>query len=192
MNEKLKLSHKIGSGNWRCVYLHPENKNKCVKVLKSEMLDKQETKADINQEEHDYFTKYADNIYAPNYYGKVEVEGSEGTAICFELIRDAAGQISKRIDKAIECGDISKEKAIELCKEAYQYFCINGILVHDSGMQNILLQKRHDCSFKFYQIDGFGVKRNDFLYKLRVKFKLFASYKTNKQLTSLIKRIELL
>ena len=62
-------------------------------------------------------------------------------------------------------------------------------LIHDGGIQNILLKKKTTNQFEPILIDGFGAKRNDIKNRLRVIIPYFGKYKTIKQVNIMKKNI---
>ncbi len=93
----------VGRGAESCVYVHPGHSNRCIKICHTNsqtrsykvLLWKARNQAKYVKHMH---TKFA-NPPIPQYFGQFMVrhQGKELPAFCYQLIRDADGEISKPI-----------------------------------------------------------------------------------------------
>ena len=132
----LKEEDFIGKGSERACYLHPNDKNKAVKVTYKN------NKREMNDWQH-----------LPRFYGEVETNQGEGFII--EVIRDYDGEVSKTFAHYItENGVDFHKKEIEEFKD---YFLRNRIIFNYGMMpKNILLRKRSKEKTELVLIDGLG------------------------------------
>lgn len=145
----------IAKGNERACYLHPEDKNKTVKVTyigNNRQISKQ------SQKEILYYKQLQKRgiknwKHLPQYFG--EVKTNKGDGFVLELIRDYTGDVSKSFAYYLkENGAKAYEKELEVYK---QYFLDNCIIFNYGMMpKNILLRKNSQTDFDLVLIDGLG------------------------------------
>jgi len=162
----------LASGGARDVYLHPNNENICIKI--------QRTNGHQNINEKNFFKKHGNNPIFPEYYG--EVETNLGTGLAFELIKDFNGEISKSLIYYLKTNTITKKEAKNHIQEIANEAISKRLLIHDGGLQNILLKKNKEGGFVPILIDGFGEKNSGIKNKLRTKYSTLAIRKTKKQI----------
>lgn len=149
----------FGSGLNRACYLHPNNKDLCIKVLHARSHIK------TQQRELKYFNaiKKRKNISWDMVAPLLEVvETNYGRGVVFEVIRDADGEISKSAKHYLSLNDDKLNKIIirELDKLKH-YLLKECILFTDLNAGNLLMKKLSDDEYKVILIDGVG--HNDFL-----------------------------
>lgn len=170
----------IGRGGARDVYRHPDDVNKCIKI--------QRTKGRENEAEISFHKHRLIACFLPKYFGIVETNLGDGVAV--ELINDYNMTISISAIEIVQLGIMSKNEVKEILYDMYMYFYDKGILIHDSGVQNVLLRKDADDNYHPILIDGFGVKNYSIKYRIRQIFSFLRKYKTKKQALSMLKNIE--
>lgn len=144
LNEK----HYLASGGNRHFYLHPKNKRLGIKV------NKDIKEKNRNKTEEIFFQKYPCLNFLPYCYGIVDT--NYGSGLVVDLIFDFNGDISKSLQYYLDSGEFSLEKVNEYINALEEKITKSGILIHDDGLQNILMKKDFDGSFTPYLVDGFG------------------------------------
>lgn len=138
----LKNAKKIGSGETRNCYQHPNESDKCIKILKEHMVD------DINHREYKYYRhlnkKRVTFRHIPKCYGFVKTTLGQG--LVFDLI---AGSNTVVFEDYLRRGDSEKNSAEELLSKLEQYLFENAISFIDTGLRNLVLSKN-----KLFIIDG--------------------------------------
>ena len=151
----LKDEDFVGKGNERACYLHPNDKNKAIKVTleNSKRKVNKQTKMEIDY--YKLLQKRGMNNWKhlPEYFGEVSTNMGEGFIV--EIVRDYDGNISKTFASYIvENGVDTYKKELE---EYKQYFLDNCIIFNYGMMpKNILLRKKSESDFELVLIDGLG------------------------------------
>jgi hypothetical protein len=155
----LESSALIGSGLRRECYFHPEDVNKCIKVVVSG--DHKETR----REQSYYRLLEKRNIswkMLARFYGNVDTNLGEGAV--FDLIRDFNGKISKTLEHYIsahsETDPISQylRRALPQLK---QYLLKWKIVTMSLKPQNIVYKRTHESKGFLVVIDNIG--NSDFI-----------------------------
>jgi hypothetical protein len=128
----------INKGTNRACYVHPEDKNKCIKINISK--NKKETKREIWYYKYLEKRKVSYDMLA-RYYGMVKTNFGEGEVV--ELIRDYDGKVSKELDKYLdEELSLNQKKYIkELVSNLKTYLYNEKIYVKDLNSVNISFQR---------------------------------------------------
>ncbi len=142
----------IGEGRGRAVYVHPQDKNKAIKIGKKNRMPT-ESKREIKYYNQLRKRKKISWKHLPSFYG--EVATNKGHGIVVELIRDYDGKISKRLDYYMKKNGFSVyEKEWE---EFKSYFVNeNIVIINDLTPENILLKKIDQHQSVLMLIDGMG------------------------------------
>jgi len=148
----------IGVGSERKCYLHPEDKEKCVKIVhkfgpRTKARCKREIKYSFK------YSRLAQKLSSiPRYYGGQRTNLGQGQV--FELILNYDGTIS---DKLSEHTKTSKANQLLYTKitDLYSSFIEFGIVVSDFHAENIVVRKKNALDFELVLIDGYG--NSDFL-----------------------------
>lgn len=153
------MSSLIGTGSHRKCYVHPENKDLCVKIIFNE--DLKESK----REQSYYRLLEKRNIsweMLPRYYGVIESNLGHGAV--FDLIRDYDGEISKTLEYYLSSSEILElqcpcflQTFYSLKKYLYKY----KIIPMDLKPENILYKKTSDKDGLLVIIDNIG--NSDFI-----------------------------
>ncbi len=161
----------FGIGGRRLCFTHPDDKTKCVKVLRT---DQQRTvrlkkkhfipshwrrKYDNNAHEmkilEDLFRRLGPEMkqHFPVSYGMQSTD--LGPGLVLDLIRDQDGGISRSIREMVTNG-----YPLEELKSAFDEFSIflfeNVVLTRNLHDHNLVVQHREDGTWRLYLIDGFG------------------------------------
>ena len=153
----LEKSSMIGKGRHRECYLHPEDPDKCVKVVV--FGDMKETARELA------FYKLLKRRKAPmtmiaKYYGVEETNMGDGHV--FELIRDSEGGVSKTLDYYL-AGCMSENTNTDVCIDDLrssidalkQYMLKEKIVTMTIKSKNIAYQ-RDMSSKRLVLVDGIG------------------------------------
>ncbi len=155
----LASSSLIGRGLRRECYFHPEDENKCIKIVVAG--DHKETV----REQSYYRLLEKRNIswkMLARFYGNIETNRGEGAV--FELIRDHTGEVSKTLEQYFSANnetDLNYQdlsRALPLLK---QYLLKWKIVTMSLKPQNIVYQKIHPTQGKLVVIDNIG--NSDFI-----------------------------
>jgi len=145
----------IGKGSERACYLHPEDKNKAVKVTyKNNKREKnKQSEKEVNYYEELIKRGMNDWQHLPKFYGEIDTNHGEGFII--EVVRDYDGEVSKTFAHYI------KENGVDFYKqeinEYKEYFLRNRIIFNYGMMpKNILLRKISKEKSQLVLIDGLG------------------------------------
>ena len=150
----LKDEDFIGKGNERACYIHPNDKNKAIKISYEQNLGRsKQTNTEIKYYKKLIKRKNLDWKHLPKFYG--EVETNKGKGFIVELIRDYDGKVSKSFKYYIEKDGLDKYKK-EL--ETYKQYLLKNYIIFNYGMMqgNILLRKNSPTDFDLVLIDGLG------------------------------------
>ena len=151
----LKEEDFVAKGNERACYLHPEDKNKAVKVTLENSIRKKnkQTKMEIDYYEQLLKRPKMSWKHLPQYYG--EVQTNKGKGFIIELIRDYDGEVSKSFAHYLKQDGMQKYQK-EL--EAYREYFLEYLVIFNYGMmpKNILLRKNSESDFELVLIDGLG------------------------------------
>lgn len=149
----------VGKGKRRECYVHPQNRNRCVKIVVAG--DNKETSRELSY--YDFLDKR--NILwtnLPRYYGTVET--NLGTGYVFELIQDYDGKISKTLERYLSstkdtesnCHGLSQ--ALALLKK---YLIQHRIMTMELRPKNIAYRKINDSEGSLILVDNIG--NSDFI-----------------------------
>lgn len=154
---KLNDAHYIGEGEIRFCYEHPQDKNLCIKIPRSET-----TRAYTNKELL-YFKKLSKRnkakyhyVFYSDFYN--EAETNLGLGQIFDLVRDETnGEISKTLEFYLAnsngISDDKLNKALELLKQQMIKY---RIFTRDLRARNVCCKLCKDNSVKLIIIDGIG------------------------------------
>lgn len=151
----LKEENFVGKGNERACYIHPNDKNKAIKITYEDNNRKtsKQTKLEI-----DYYKQLQRRgmnnwKHLPQYFG--EVTTNKGDGFIVELIRDYDGEVSKTLASyIIENGIDNYKKELQ----EYKKYFLENLIIFNYGMmpKNILVRKNSENDFDLVLIDGLG------------------------------------
>jgi hypothetical protein len=163
----LKDEDFVGKGNERACYIHPEDKNKAIKITyeNNNRKESKQTKLEVNYYKELEKRRMTNFKHLPKYFGEVKTD--KGAGFVVELVRDYNGEVSKTFEFYLKQNGVFKyQKELETYK---QYFLDNYIIFNYGMMpKNILLRKNSETDFDLVLIDGLGdVTYFTFLNKIK-------------------------
>ena len=119
----LKDEDFVGKGNERACYIHPEDKNKAIKITyeNNNRKESKQTKLEVNYYKELEKRRMTNFKHLPKYFGEVKTD--KGAGFVVELIRDFDGEVSKTFEYYLKKDGVLKYKK-EL-EEYKQYFLDN-------------------------------------------------------------------
>jgi hypothetical protein len=176
----------IGVGSERKCYLHPEDKEKCVKIAyKFGPRTKARCKREIK-----YSLKYSNLPESfsslPKYFGKVNTNLDIGHV--FELVLDYDGNISSKLSEYIKKNELNKALQDKI-SELYDSFIQYRVIVSDFHQGNIVVKKKNPKDFELVVIDGYG--NSDFL-KFADHISFFREKKLSRKFNRLLSSLHFL
>ncbi len=142
----------IGEGMGRKCYIHPFEKNLCIKIP-----SKRGQRS--SQREISYLNRLhaRDKSFDMIADFKGEVETNFGKGNLYELVRDYDGNISKNLEYYLSLNDKNiTSKMVVLIENLRVYLKKEYILFSDLDMDNILVKKANESDYKLIIIDGIG------------------------------------
>ena len=151
----LKDEDFVGKGNERACYIHPEDKNKAIKITyeNNNRKESKQTKLEVNYYKELEKRRMTNFKHLPKYFGEVKTD--KGAGFVVELIRDFDGEVSKTFEYYLKKDGVLKYKK-EL--EEYKQYFLDNCIIFNYGMmpKNILLRKNSETDFDLVLIDGLG------------------------------------
>lgn len=151
----LKDEDFVGKGNERACYIHPEDKNKAIKITyeNNNRKESKQTKLEVNYYKELEKRRMTNFKHLPKYFGEVKTD--KGAGFVVELIRDFDGEVSKTFEYYLKKDGVLKYKK-EL--EEYKQYFLDNCIIFNYGMmpKNILLRKNSQTDFDLVLIDGLG------------------------------------
>ena len=142
----LKDEDFVGKGNERACYIHPEDKNKAIKITyeNNNRKESKQTKLEVNYYKELEKRRMTNFKHLPKYFGEVKTD--KGAGFVVELVRDYNGEVSKTFEFYLKQNGVFKyQKELETYK---QYFLDNYIIFNYGMMpKNILLRKNSETDF---------------------------------------------
>lgn len=156
LNEK----YLINTGTNRACYVHPMNKNQCIKITISG--NNKETKREISCYKNLIDKKISWDMLA-KYYGLVDTNYGQGEVV--ELIRDYDDKISKELAYYINENVLEKKYINTLLNKLEIYLKNEMIIVKDLNTVNIVYQKFSEKNNgRLVIIDGIASRKNIFSF----------------------------
>jgi len=156
----LHLSDKllIATGDNPHCYIHPDDSDKCIKVLRTD------TPLKVNEREKRYYQTLLKRGISwerlARYYWAESTD--QGDGLVYELVRDYDGSISKTLDYYLNLNDDRLTNEIVRQIELLQIFFLReAVLFRDLITLNILMKKKAVDEYELIVIDGIG--HNDVL-----------------------------
>ncbi len=155
----LKSSSLIGRGLRRECYFHPDDENKCIKVVVAG--DHKET---VREQSYYRLLEKRDIAWEmlARFYGNVETNQGQGAV--FELIRDYNGDVSKTLEhyfSADNSTDLNYQDLSRALPVLKQYLLNWKIVTMDIKAQNIVYKRNNDSEGDLVVIDNIG--NSDFI-----------------------------
>ncbi|RXJ55304.1 YrbL family protein [Candidatus Marinarcus aquaticus] len=151
----LKDEDFVGKGNERACYVHPEDRNKAIKITYEGNNRKISKQTQLETKYYQELIKRGMNDWKhlPEYFG--EVETNKGKGFVVELVRDYDGEVSKTFAYYLEKDGV---KAYQKELEEYREYFVKNSIIFNYGMmpKNILLRKNSESDCDLVLIDGLG------------------------------------
>lgn len=145
----------IGRGLHRVCYVHPQDDDKCIKVIVQG--DGSETEREIAY----YQLLQKRNIswaMLPKYYGSVTT--NEGKGFVYELIKDADGSVAETLESYFAYDHLLNEaKAdtiVTALKKLYTYLIAENIITMNIKAKNIVYQRQDSEVGTLFIVDNIG------------------------------------
>ncbi|MEM8562047.1 MAG: YrbL family protein [Pseudomonadota bacterium] len=143
-----------GSGWHRECYIHPQDSNRCIKVVVSGSDGE-------NRREQRYYRHLMRRGISwemlPKFYGTVETNLGEGAI--FDLIRDHDGMISRPLEHYLQSERLTERYAEGLIgglRALREYLFLERIITMTLKPKNILFQRRTRDTHKLILVDNIG------------------------------------
>ena len=159
----LELTTLIGSGNDRHCWRHPLDDALCVKVAKPEQ---ERPQNDIDY--HYWCHLQKRNIrskHMPHVHGWVST--NHGLGLVCEMIRQPDGSPSPMLLDAVMGRQISREHAVALVEQAFDWLIQYKVILADHDVDNMLVRQGRDGQHHLVFIDGLGARNFDMQYWVR-------------------------
>jgi hypothetical protein len=150
----LKPTAMIGKGLHRECFIHPEDINKCIKVVVNG--NQQETEREQSYYKFLQKQKIAWDML-PKFYGNIDTNMGQGAV--FDLIRDHNGQVSKSLKYYLEDKefvDLHRQKLLNALDELKSYLRKYNIITMPIKSKNILYQQTSEKTGTLHIIDNIG------------------------------------
>lgn len=162
-----------GQGSHKKCFLHPHNKNLCIKIAYNEGgqkdLIREINYIDVLKRRH------KDYSILPKYYGKVNT--NLGTGYVFEIIRDYNNSRTQTLEDFITDLNLFSQNyslIVRLLKELKEKLYKNEIITMVLFPENILFQKTDENTYRVRIVNDMG---SAVLIPLEYHFKYFAHTK---------------
>ena len=180
----LSENHIIGKGRERTVYLHPKEKQYCIKIAN----EKSSRNRKAMLREIKYLRRHQNYLKHLSKY-QYTVTTNLGKGYVFDLVRDYNNCISKTLSFYIESSQIDilvdlREKIDNIFEDLLR----RKAVVHDLKPHNIMVQWHSNSKYSLVIVDGFG--NSDFL-KICDYFHNLAYAKLNRKFNRLHKILHL-
>ena len=181
MNVTLTEDLYLAAGSCRTVYQHPEADNLCIKVNHNPRKDRNITEIVF----YNYHRRQALDFIAL-YLGTIRTNLGKG--VVTEIIKDHDGSVSKSLEEYIEDGVLSLENAFFYLLALQEQVLKAGVLLHDDGIQNILMREEADGSLTPVLVDGFGPRDMSFKALARMALRPLAKSKSQYVIKGMMRR----
>lgn len=176
MTNKLIINEKqiYGKGSHKKCFIHPDNKDLCIKVAYNRGGGQKDLKREINYIQV-LRRRNKDYSILPQYYGKAET--NLGTGYVFEIIRDYDGNKCKTLEDFITSNKLFSENfnlIVTLLKELKSELYNNEIITMVLFPENIIFQQTAENVYKVRIINDMG---SSVLIPLEYYFTYFARTK---------------
>ena len=160
----------IAEGSHRAIYRHPEDKRKCLKIVKSGSLERRrkrnkkwykrlrrlssfdETRKDL-QAYRQFGTNTEKLKHIPRFYGMVET--SLGPAMLLDLIVNEDGSASRPLGSHLESGK-NRGPLKNALLDLGQHLIAQAIIVRDFSIGDVMVREGVDGNIALFVVDGLG------------------------------------
>jgi PhoP regulatory network protein YrbL len=150
----LKPAAMIGKGLHRECFIHPEDINKCIKVVVYG--NQQETD---REQSYYHFLKKQKIAWdmLPKFYGNIDT--NMGLGAVFDLIRDHNGQISNSLEHFLKDKEFvsnNRQSLLKALNNLKAYLLTYNIITMPIKSKNVLYQRTSDSNGVLHVIDNIG------------------------------------
>jgi len=199
---KIDASTLIGKGLHRECFVHPDNPERCIKIVVA-------GNSNENRREAVYYDRLARRGISwemlTRFHGLVETNHGEGAI--FDLVRDYDGEVSRTLAYYLEAEELTAPHSDLLALALYDlkaYLLENRIVTMTLKAKNILLQKTALRKGKLVIVDNVGnsdfipaANYSGFLARLKNQRKwlrfekaLLSQYASNEMMVSLLDQLD--
>lgn len=183
MPATIDLSHakRIGSGNERICFEHPDHPHLCIKVYHpmEEVMKHTKVVRQQNEMESFYFGQLEKRgvpfLYLPKCHGWVDT--SLGRGLVFDRVINDDGSAGVALTTMLADGTLNKQQARDVLLEVQNYLLQYSISICDVSPGHILM-RRQGTQLIPQVIDGVGSRYNDWKLYLLTFVHFFARRKT--------------
>ena len=149
----------VGKGLHRECFVHPDDHNRCVKIVVA-------GNSDENRREAQYYSQLASRGISwemlTRFHGLVETSLGEGAV--FDLVRDYNGEVSRTLDYYLDSEDLRQlcgTALVEALNALKNYLLANSVITMTLKAQNVLFQQTMEHQGKLVIVDNVG--NSDFI-----------------------------
>ncbi|MBM6550754.1 YrbL family protein [Marinomonas ostreistagni] len=183
MNVTLSDPLYLAKGSCRTVFKHPSHNDLCIKVNHNPRKDRNITEIVF----YHFHRRHALDFIA-QYKGTVATNMGKG--VVTEIVKDHDGKVSKSLEEYIEANLLSIEQGFAYIKALQEKVLKCGVLLHDDGIQNILMRKATDGRLTPVLVDGFGPRDMSFKSLSRMVLSPLARKKSKQVIQGMLRRTE--
>lgn len=185
---QLKRELLLGDGGERLVFIHPNDNNKVIKVLKPG-IKKHNFQNELEFKYYNFLiNKNRDFSHITKCFGYIDTNFGKG--LIFERVVDFDGQDSKFLRNCLNDNIFSEAQEKKLLEDLKSYLFKNEILFIDCSSHNVFCKKISEDKYTLIIYDGLGARRDGIKLSLYMKSKLYTKYKIKKQWKLFIKNCE--
>ena len=178
---------KIGEGNERVCYEHPNDNSKVIKVTKQNIKSREQNKID------NVYYKYLqekdiDCSHLPSCYGYIKTTLGEG--LIFDKISNYDGSDAFTFEYMLRHNLLEYEIQKKILNDLVEYIVDNNILFIDVSLPNIICHKDIEGKYRLVIIDGLGSRHLGLKFWLYRNFSFLAKRKIEKQIKKLYENFE--
>ena len=150
----------ISKGKTRKCYIHPKNKNLCIKVMKPLNKNLEFLKTEINYYKKIQRRNSKHNLtFFAHYHGTIET--NLGIGYLYDLIRDHDGKISLPLKNYIETNtihDFPNNLSIDALSDLKDKMVKYKVFGYDVYHYNLLCRIINENEIELVLVDGLGIK----------------------------------
>ena len=173
---------KIGEGNERVCYAHPNDDLKVIKVTKEGIKSREQNKIDSIY--YAYLEK--ENIdcrYLPLCYGYAETNLGQG--LIFDKILNDDGSETFTFEYVLKHKFLNKEAGEKILSDLVQYIVENNILFIDVSLSNLICHRDIEGKYRLFIVDGLGSRHLGLKFWFYRNFLFLSRKKIEKQIKKL-------
>ncbi len=148
-------SNMFGKGNHRECYIHPDNKNLCIKIVVDDSLSDRQ-----NQREQKYYRHLEKRNISwdmiSRYHGDVTTSLGEGSV--FDLITDQDGDVSKTLSYYLDSKELTEKECNSIAKllNLLKVYLLEQRVIARLAPRNVVCQRKDNEIIQLSIIDNVG------------------------------------